>query len=258
MNILLLSPDQADDEFIRRWRGALVQDALSLPGLKVQPLLGDVRTEDVIRAVGEERYDVLMVLSHNTSEGIQLSGKSGNSLKGLPDEREFLTASTLASLARSGLRLVYLLSCETVETGHVIMEAAGVDVICSVPALLVDEAYRTASLWLRALVRNGGDFRAAYEQARPADRTYLYLSAAPRSARGFESMMDDDRRTLDRHDRDLTRHEELLRSHGSEIYVLKETVNRKTPASATWLVLGIIVVSGIFVLLLVYTLGATR
>ena len=70
--------------------------------------------------------------------------------------------------------------------------------------------------------------------------------------------MDDDRRTLDRHDRDLTRHEELLRSHGSEIFVLKETVNRKTPASATWLVLGIIVVSGIFVLLLVYTLGATR
>jgi hypothetical protein len=146
-----------------------VEDVLT-SGLDVDPLLGEVRPQDVTRRLRKGGYDAAIFAGHGVAGGVQLAGS-------------LLGGDTLAAAARCGrLAVLVLNTCESAEAGQVIANDSQADVICTVGLLDDGAAAHTLSLWSSEYARTG-DARTAYEAAKPGNNAkYLYLTGRPGAA----------------------------------------------------------------------------
>ena len=229
MRVVLISADTDGDTDFTRWQQALVQDASGLPGIELVPLIGKVSTEAVTRAV-RKGGDVLLVIGHHATKGLELSGEEKDTLKGKKGDREYIDASALASYAK-WFRLVYLLSCATLDEAQVIVGSSSTDVVCYVPLLDVADAYRTGSLFLEALSTTG-DFRQAYEKSRPPtqrEATYLYLSATTSRDRDMTlNTSDEINRRFEATERDIHRLIEQMDKISISLQEVRQLIDHNT------------------------------
>lgn len=191
-----------------------IEDVLT-SGLEVDPLLGDVRSQDVTRRLRKGGYDALLVAGHGDAAGVRLSG-------------ETLRRETLTAAARAGrLDLVYLNTCESEEIGCAIASETAADCICWIGPADDQQAGQVMALWAAEFARTG-DARAAYQAARPCGSTkFLYLSGN-RGNRGNQAMsgQDDVQRVaalLDRMERSLSAQ---IREVGQRVGKVEEKVGQ--------------------------------
>ena len=228
MRVVLISADTDGDVDFTRWQQALVQDAYGLPGIELVPLIGKVSTEAVTRAV-RKGGDVLIVIGHHATRGLELSGEEKDTLKGKKGDREYIDADALASYAK-WFSLVYLLSCATLDEAQVIVGSGSTDVVCYVPLLDVADAYRTGSLFLEALSTTG-DFRQAYEKSRPPtqrEATYLYLSATTSREYMTLNTSDEISRRFEATERDIRRLIEQVDKISISLQEVRQLIDRNT------------------------------
>lgn len=228
MRVVLISADTDGDVDFTRWQQALVQDAYGLPGIELVPLIGKVSTEAVTRAV-RKGGDVLLVIGHHATKGLELSGVEKSTLKGIQGDREYINADALASYAK-WFRLVYLLSCATLDEAQMIVSSGSTDVVCYVPLLDVADAYRTGSLFLEAL-SNTEDFRQAYEKSRPPtqrEATYLYLSATTSREYMTLNTSDEISRRFEATERDIRRLIEQVDKISISLQEVRQLIDRNT------------------------------
>lgn len=165
-----------------------IEDVLT-SGLDVDPLLGDVRPQDVTRRLRKGGFAALLVAGHGYAAGVRLS-------------EAMLARESLTAAARAGrVGLVYLNTCESEEIGCQIANETAADCICWVGPAGDDQAAQTMALWSAEYARTG-DARAAYQAARPGgSTTYLYLSGNGRMSgtddvARVEAMLDRVERSL--------------------------------------------------------------
>lgn len=193
MRLLLIAPDFGDGP-IRTQQQALMRDIQALE-IQATFLQGAVTRADVLRELRTGRYDILMAMTHGYAQGLQLAPGS------------WLEPAQMGTLSRYGVGVVMLLACDSVVVGQVIMQAAGVDVICHVAGLDSEDAYMTGSLFVKGLA-DGLSHRQAYEQAKPATGAeFVYLTASAtlppwqqRTAPPTGTVWDEHAKRLDAHD----------------------------------------------------------
>ncbi|OGO43043.1 MAG: hypothetical protein A2Z04_08830 [Chloroflexi bacterium RBG_16_57_9] len=86
-----------------------------------------------------------------------------------------LAVGDLEALVRGAcVRGVVLNSCESDELAETLHDATGADVVCTMVAIPDETAFQTAALFAEHLGESG-DFRAAYELAKPGGVAYRYV-----------------------------------------------------------------------------------
>lgn len=220
MRLLLIVPDFGDGQ-IRVQQQALMRD---IQALEVQAtfLQGGVTKAEVLRELRTGRYDVLMAMTHGYAQGIQLGA-------GI-----WLEPSQLGALTRYGVGVVMLLACDSITAGQVVMQAAGVDVICHVASLDSEDAYMTGSLFVKGLA-DGMSHRRAFEQAKPATGTeFVYLTASlslppwqQQRSQQPVSQMEEHAKRLDAHDAIFAQREQDETKTIALINELVRQINRR-------------------------------
>lgn len=157
MKALLIAPQVPDLLYLSAEIQAVWQS-----GLDIEPLIGEVRHADLLRAVTSGEYDVFWFSGHTTKEGLMLTDGA-------------LSASELTPLIRGRFALVVLNSCDSQQTAQLLQnetEAAVVATVVEIPDRL---AFQTGALFARELAKTG-DIPTAYHAAKPGqNRTYVLL-----------------------------------------------------------------------------------
>lgn len=161
VQVLLVAPHMSDLEGAAQEIYAIERT----PGLIVERLPPDARRRELVQALRSDVYfAVLWFATHGTPAGIWLN------------QDDLLPSDDLIALVRgSGIRGVMLNSCESAELAEALHDATGVDVICTVAVVADLSAFQTGALFAQALGETG-DFRAAFEAARPGGApTFRYV-----------------------------------------------------------------------------------
>lgn len=157
MKALLIAPQVPDLLYLSAEIQAVWQS-----GLDIEPLIGEVRHADLLRAVTSGEYDVFWFSGHTTKDGLLLTDGA-------------LSAEELTPLIRGRFDLVLLNSCDSQQTAQLLQnetEAAVVATVVEVPDWL---AFQTGALFARELAKTG-DIPTAYNAAKPGqNRTYVLL-----------------------------------------------------------------------------------
>lgn len=229
------------NDVILRHQVALQRDIGSY-GVTMQVLNNGVTPEDVIREISTGLYPVVIFMTHTFAQGVSLS------------HGQFMEPDALAAVANFGVELVYLLSCESVAAGRMLQESAGVNVICTLAPLDSGDAYRTGSLFMRALAA-GESYEQAYRMSKPGNNAEFLFLTGDRQL-GAHKMTDDERRQLADHERLLREYGGVLSSLKAELIVIKNSLVFTVPKMAVILWVAVILMSAGFVILLVWLLGS--
>jgi hypothetical protein len=157
MHVLLVAPDtnlryarsERDD-----WDAAIHMDVRQVPA--------PVTIVSVTRALHEADYDLVVILSHGSADGIQL------------DEGEILDYATLAPTIRGRVRYLFINTCESQGIAGALARDTGAKVVCTIGQVDDRHAYAMGSAlayWL-----DGGQ---SFEEA-------AQLAITPGQARGFK------------------------------------------------------------------------
>lgn len=160
LRILLIAPDHPDLPSVAAEAAAIASQH------EAELLQGEVRDLDIVRAVVDGPYDIIWWATHGSAAGLLLS------------DGWIAPPAIVQYTISAGAGLCVLNTCSSLEPAMAIIDAAGVDVICTLAEIDDASAQRTGMLFSAALGR-GLDYRSAYEEARPraGDRTYLYLQS---------------------------------------------------------------------------------
>ena len=162
--ILLVVPD-TKEPVITANQQRLMRD-VGLSGIPFVPLLNGVTVPDVINELKGGAYDIVMFLAHTFGTGVQLT------------PGEVLEPAALGAVARFGLKLVVLLSCESYIMAQAVAEAADVDVIATIQALDSDDAWRTGTLLVQSLRDPAISHEDAFLRARPGvGQDFVFIPA---------------------------------------------------------------------------------
>lgn len=157
MKALLIAPQVPDLLYLSAEIQAVWQS-----GLDIEPLIGEVRHADLLRAVTSGEYDVFWFSGHTTKDGLLSTDGA-------------LSAEELTPLIRGRFELVVLNSCDSQQTAQLLQnetEAAVVATVVEIPDRL---AFQTGALFARELAKTG-DIPTAYHAAKPGNnRTYVLL-----------------------------------------------------------------------------------
>lgn len=159
LKILLVAP-RTDLLYV----DAEVQEVLRLrPMLEVTTRMGEVRHVDLLTDVDSDEYDVFWFSGHATNKGLLLSDGT-------------LSPAELAPLIRRRFSLVFLNSCDSIETAQMLQDETEASVIATVVDVPDRLSFQTGALFARELARSG-DISSAYYASRPGEnRTYVYLA----------------------------------------------------------------------------------
>jgi hypothetical protein len=124
-------------------------------GLAVTRLPPDVRRRELLLALAGAVFEVLWLATHGSAEGVLLG------------DGEVVTGGDLVGLVRgAGLCGVVLASCQSVGLAELLHDETGVDVVCTVVDAPDVSAFQMGALFALYLGQSG-DFRAAFDRARP-------------------------------------------------------------------------------------------
>jgi hypothetical protein len=218
MRILMIAPTRADLPAVAKEAAAVASSH------QVELLQGDdVRESDVAKAAADGGFDVIWFATHLAQD------EAGGCLL---LSREVLGIGAVAAyVAASGARLAIFNTCASIELAVQVLDDTPADVIATVSAAPDREAMRTGLLFARLLALCG-DFRAAYERAKPGrNRQYVYLenvrTHSVRSDEAGMTMMARAEPTNQMQDRLLTTMDEMrkeLGRVGTDVEVLKSKV----------------------------------
>ncbi len=198
--ILLIAPDVALKHTSKE-----VQ-AIINSGLQAHLLSGEVTVDDIIQAISRQKWRAIWISSHGSAEGVLLSD-------GLLD------LALLAAYVRTAqAEFVYLNTCESYGVAATIQRETRADLICTVGPIDDLVAYSTGALFAHNLVKSQGNYRKAYELAKPGgNQVYLYLT-------GEKGKFMEMRDTFELYRDDLQKD---LKQLSQELFTLRTTVDAR-------------------------------
>lgn len=151
VQVLLVAPHMKDLEGATQEVYAIERT----PGLVVERLPPDVRRHELVRALHNQRYDVLWFATHGDADGVLLG------------DDHLLTSDDLIGMVRvAGLAGVVLNSCNSERIAEQLHDETGVDVVCTVTDTPDLSAFQAGALFAQHLGKTG-NFRAAFNAAKP-------------------------------------------------------------------------------------------
>jgi hypothetical protein len=120
---------------------------------------------DVYEITKDQDFDIVHVAAHGDENGIQLG-------------KDFLGVDILARIAKKArAKLVYFNSCNSARLGQYLIDNGIASVIMTSTAIDdTQDAWTIAGYFYTELARNGGDFKRAYQIAKPDNGTLIWLS----------------------------------------------------------------------------------
>lgn len=138
-------------------------NAILSSGLDPDHMLGNVTAEIFMQRINETNANILFLLTHGTSEGIQLSD-------GLLPKSMFVQA------VKNKFDLIVLNVCESLSVAQMVQNECRTGVICTITEVDDRAAYYTGAKLSRELGK-GADYFDAYDASRPGGNTdYIYLA----------------------------------------------------------------------------------